>query len=66
MILERDRLAVEPGERIAGRVLALRDAAAELSAQLGSIAQGPTDNGSVALVTNDKNVRRRRDRRQDA
>lgn len=45
---------------------ALRDAAAELSAQLGSTAQGPTDNGSVALVTNDKNVRRRRDRRQDA
>jgi DNA-binding IclR family transcriptional regulator len=45
---------------------ALRDAAAELSAQLGSIAQGPTDNGSVALVTNDKNVRRRRDHRQDA
>jgi DNA-binding IclR family transcriptional regulator len=41
---------------------ALREAACELSAQLGSIAQGATESGPAASLTNDKNLRRRRDR----
>jgi DNA-binding IclR family transcriptional regulator len=41
---------------------ALRDAAAELSAQLGSIAQSPQDDDAAAPAVSDKTPRRRGDR----